>query len=1065
MANDDVTRHRDPPSQGGTDDHARAGRVPADASIRTFLIVDVRGYTRFTQELGDEEAGRLAGAFAELARETIVSGGGELIELRGDEALCVFGSARQALRAAVELQTTFRRQTADGLAFPLPIGVGLDAGEAVPIEGGYRGGALNTAARLCSLAGPGQILATDTVVSLARRLEGIRFVPRRPVRLKGLEKSVRVIEVVPEAGLPPLPVDAVKKRPWARRRLAVAALAAVTLVAALIALALIRLTGRDYLAGLEANSIGVIDAEAKGIESQVELDSVPTAITGGEGFVWIASEDGTVSRFDPDLRTVPTLPLGGRPGGVAYGAGSLWVTNRAERAVIQINPKTTAPVQSIQVGNDPGAVAVGKDAVWVANTIDGTLSRIKLATGSVTDVIPIGGSPAGVAVGAGAVWVSSEDTGTVVRIDPASRTIVGAINVGNGPTGIAIGEGGVWVANRQDGTVSRIDPASNSVSATIRVGTTPFAIAASPEAVWVANSGDGTITRIERTAETYRTKTLTLGSSPNALILADRRLWGTTTQALAGHRGGVLRVESTPSTCGCADPAFSVPEIVNLTDQNVPALAYDGLVAYRRVGGGAGARLVGNLAVNTPTPTDEGRTYGFQLRRGIRYSDGALVRASDFRFALERLFTINRKRASDFYGGIVGAAKKCSARRCDLSEGIEVDDGAGRITIRLTEPDPEFLHKLALPLASLVPAGTPLRAADAQPIPGTGPYRISLFDPDGDIRLTRNPRFSVWSRDARPDGYPDEIRFHLSDNLGASIRAVEKEDADWVSLIGLPGKRLRGLLTRHADRLHADPWPQTTWFFLNTRVPPFNDVRARQAVNYATDRGAVNEFVGGVAAAKVTCQILPPGFPGYRPYCPYTRNPNPAGTWSAPDLAKARALIAASETAGMRVEVLVHDVPTLLRNGRYFVSLLRQLGYRSSLRVFPEFGEYFGYVADSRNRAQIGITGWLANFLAASDFLRSFTCTSYVPKSPANENFSAYCDPRLDARMKQTAGLQASDPVRASELWAEVEHALVDRAVAVPIANPRNRVFVSERVGNYQSHPLWGTLLDQLWVK
>ena len=112
-------------------------------SVLTFVIADVRGYTRFTQEHGDEEAALLAAIFADLARETVLSCGGELIELRGDEALCVFRSARQALRAAVELQTSFRRRTDTGPAFPLPIGIGLDAGEAVPIEGGYRGGALS----------------------------------------------------------------------------------------------------------------------------------------------------------------------------------------------------------------------------------------------------------------------------------------------------------------------------------------------------------------------------------------------------------------------------------------------------------------------------------------------------------------------------------------------------------------------------------------------------------------------------------------------------------------------------------------------------------------------------------------------------------------------------------------------------------------------------------------------------------------------------------------------------------------------------------------------------------
>jgi class 3 adenylate cyclase len=94
---------------GEGDQEAKGGtHVPA---IRTFLIADVRGYTRFTQEHGDEEAGRLAAAFAELARELVLSCGGEVIELRGDEALCVFVSARQALYGAVELQRGFRRQT------------------------------------------------------------------------------------------------------------------------------------------------------------------------------------------------------------------------------------------------------------------------------------------------------------------------------------------------------------------------------------------------------------------------------------------------------------------------------------------------------------------------------------------------------------------------------------------------------------------------------------------------------------------------------------------------------------------------------------------------------------------------------------------------------------------------------------------------------------------------------------------------------------------------------------------------------------------------------------------
>src|SRR5581483_10062895 len=210
--------------------------------------------------------------------------------------------------------------------------------------------------------------------------------------------------------------------------------------------------------------------------------------------------------------------------------------------------------------------------------------------------------------------------------------------------------------------------------------------------------------------------------------------------------------------------------------------------------------------------------------------------------------------------------------RCDLSKGIDVDNRARTITIHLTEPDPEFLYKLALPLASVVPAGTPLHAARVQFIPTTGPYRIASFDPRHALRLVRNEHFRVWARNARPDGYPDQIRFQLSAEGSARLAAVEKGIADWVSLVdsSLSPARQRGVLTRFADRLHSDPSPESFWWFLNTRVPPFDDLRVRRALDYAIDRGALARFSGGLTSP--TCQILPPSFPGYRPNCPYTRN-------------------------------------------------------------------------------------------------------------------------------------------------------------------------------------------------
>jgi predicted ATPase/class 3 adenylate cyclase len=175
---------------------------PRGSSILTFLIADVRGYTRFTVEQGDEAAARLASRFADLCEATIGEHNGRVIELRGDEALCVFSSARDALRGAVALQQCFQDSVQLDPSLPLTVGMGLDAGDAIAVRGGYRGGALNLAARLCSIAGGGEILASETVIGLARKTSGLAYVDRGRVTLKGLAAPVGVLQIAREGELP-----------------------------------------------------------------------------------------------------------------------------------------------------------------------------------------------------------------------------------------------------------------------------------------------------------------------------------------------------------------------------------------------------------------------------------------------------------------------------------------------------------------------------------------------------------------------------------------------------------------------------------------------------------------------------------------------------------------------------------------------------------------------------------------------------------------------------------------------------------------------------------------------
>jgi class 3 adenylate cyclase len=169
------------------------------SGVRTFVIVDVRGYSRFTEEYGDEAAARLAAKFAALVREGIEAHGGTVVEIRGDEALAVFSSARQAILAAVDLQAQFEEETERDSDLPIRVGIGIDSGEAVQLEdGSFRGAALNVAARLCGRAHGGEVIVSQATFRLAGRLAGLQYRDRGRVHLKNISDPIHIIEVYSE---------------------------------------------------------------------------------------------------------------------------------------------------------------------------------------------------------------------------------------------------------------------------------------------------------------------------------------------------------------------------------------------------------------------------------------------------------------------------------------------------------------------------------------------------------------------------------------------------------------------------------------------------------------------------------------------------------------------------------------------------------------------------------------------------------------------------------------------------------------------------------------------------
>ena len=1049
---DGERRGPDSASEPGEDDRV-------EAELRTFLIADVRGYTSFTQRHGDELAAKLAGKFARVTREVVEGHQGSVLELRGDEALCVFVSPRQAVRCAVALQRRYVDETGWEAALPLPVGIGMDIGEAVPVEGGYRSGALNLAARLCSLARSGEIFATPELTHLTRRLDGMSFVGRDPVRLKGLADPIRPVRVVPEGedpyrqlaalgALPPKP-DSLVAPAWLpdRLRRPPRLLLAVPLALALIAsgVVAVRVVGPGPLTGFRENVLGSVDLRSGALTGQADVGHEPSAVAAGEGAIWVVNkDDDTVSRFDPETGNVTAIDVHDAPTGLAVGGGNVWVADSASGELSRIDIATNHVTKTVPVGSGPTAVTYGDGAVWVADTTGNAVYLVDPKSGSAHVAAQVPGSPSSLVFADGRLWVTAALTGTVEVVDPRSGREIDSVHVGNDPRGIAAFGDSVWVANNLNGTVSRIPTNDPSATTSLPVGAGPVAIAGDDHDLWVASTGSRSLTHID--PDRFQVVGhIPTASQPQALAVSDGRLWVGAGSDPTIHVGGTLTA-ALPDYFGNLDPAhaYATGAWVVLSDTN------DGLLALRKEAGAEGDMVVPDLATRLPTVSDDGLTYTFQLRTGIRWSTGEPVTAFDIRRGLERTVA---QGVWPLYGGIAGASD-CSRSDCDLSDAIHVYPDTGTLTITLTRPDPDFLYKLSLSGADAVPADTPFGKLK-EPIPATGPYMIAA-QTSTHVELARNPAFHEWSAAAQPTGYPDRI---VIDSITGSDTGTEPEysDHDWVGTAF--GADLDRVLDKYGSRVHVVPEPATQYVFLRADRRPFNNVQARRAVAYALNRSAL--AADWIQPGDLTCQIVPPTIPDYRPYCPFTLPDPVPGEWRAPQQAKAQHLVDRSKTAGDVVRLVSPGIGAFDQ----IQDTLTDLGYDVHPIQFPSFKKYFQCIQDPTGcRFEAGFIGWVADFPATANFLEvQLSCRERATPGSGG-NFAQYCNPRFDTAMRRAAALQVSHPAAGAARWAALEHEAVDNAALIGIVNPSDIDILSARIGHTERNPQLGVLLDQAWV-
>jgi peptide/nickel transport system substrate-binding protein len=510
------------------------------------------------------------------------------------------------------------------------------------------------------------------------------------------------------------------------------------------------------------------------------------------------------------------------------------------------------------------------------------------------------------------------------------------------------------------------------------------------------------------------------------------------TKAAPKHSQALGTLRAVLDTIDYLDPQQSY------TAQSIWAMwnAYIPLVTYKHVDGAAGYTIVPGLAQSLPKISRNGRVYTFTLRRGLRYSNGKRVRASDFKFAIKREY-LSTGQGVGFYEPIVGAKKFEKTLKGDIP-GIQVNNAKRKIVIRLTSPRGDFLTILALTFAAPVPAGTP-NAIQNGNIPSTGPYRISNYTPNAGFTMVRNRFFKPTKY--IPRGNPNRVDVKLIGDANAALQRVIGGQADYTNA-AIPPDRIATAKSR--GQLLLRPSANTYYFWMNIREAPFNKLKVRQAVNYAIDRGALQRIVWG-GLGRPTQNVLPPTYPSYRKLKLFTRN-----------VSKAKQLINQAGVKGAKVTVWTRDVSDARDAAQYYTSVLNNIGLDAKLNILPRT-TYYTTIGNANTHAQTGWARWLEDYPHPSDWFDVLLNGNRITAQD-NNNYANYSNKKTNREIEalnRAPVLTAAVNAR----WAKVEKQIMQQA---PWAPWSNRVFpetFNKKMGCIHVQRLYGIDLARLCRK
>jgi peptide/nickel transport system substrate-binding protein len=494
----------------------------------------------------------------------------------------------------------------------------------------------------------------------------------------------------------------------------------------------------------------------------------------------------------------------------------------------------------------------------------------------------------------------------------------------------------------------------------------------------------------------------------------------------SGKDGGTLKV-TYASFPDYMDPALSY------TAEGWTAMGevYVSLLTYKHAGGSEGSKVVPGLAKDMPKITNGGKTYTLFLRPGLKYSDGTAVKASDFTYAVERVFKVNSG-GSPFYTDIVGAEKFAKTKTGGIP-GIETNDKTGEIVIHLVNPRGTFTNELGLMFVAPVPPGTPNRDRSANPPPGTGPYMITKSQPGRGWEYERNP---YWAKDNSkampeyPSGHVDKVDVTIVRNADAQVNDIEQGTYDWMENPP-PADRVAQVKSKfEGTQFRPESTISTYYFWMNSTQPPFDDLKVRQAVNYAIDPEALERIYAGTIVP--TQQILAPGLPGYKKFELYPHN-----------MAKAKAMIKEANPSDMNITVWTDNESPNNNAGEYYEGVLKELGFNAKLKIINAEA-YFTVIGNlTTPDIDTGWADWYQDYPHPNDFFQpNLSGESILPIN--NSNFAQIDNSSLNKKIVEL-GQQQLQPKQESA-YSALDRGYMKEAPWAPYGTRTLATFVSSAI-------------------